>query len=244
MELDRQDQPHQISRWLKSKGNREDWEELWNETREKFSASAPTLSRPLTEGTQLQNNTNIEMVVEALPIEDGVFGMRVTSGQAEGKRNLVYDFYAMFQPSLESDLSLESLARRFTGALLSHLPSPSPSFAFTFYGFLPNITSIISHRQLIGTATPGEVGYLTPDNERRIYPHYGLEAAGAVYLEEMEYRNFLVVIDKENWEDQGVCFLWEGRKEQEMNLYRVRAEDEMGRGEGLEWLAGRLSGRL
>ena len=65
-----------------------------------------------------------------------------------------------------------------------------------------------------------------------------------MYIEEMEYRNFSVVIDKENWADEGVCFLWEGRKEQEETLYRIGVEDEMGRGEGMEWLVGRLSGRL
>ncbi len=65
-----------------------------------------------------------------------------------------------------------------------------------------------------------------------------------MYIEEMEYRNFSVVIDKENWADEGVCFLWEGWKEQPEDLYRNREGDAMGRGEGMEWLAGRLSGRL
>lgn len=240
--INRQEQPHQVPGSLKHIGMREDWEEFWDETRKKFAAPAPL--RPHTGETQLPSTTNNESLVEDLPTTDGVSSLRVTSAQAREKRDLVYDFYAIFQPSSPSDFSLESLARRFTTSLVAHLRIPSPSFAFTFYGLLPNICSAVAHHQFINTVTASEVGYLMPQRERRIYPHYGREAGGAVYIEEMEYRNFSVVIDKENWADEGVCFLWEGWKEQPEDLYRNREGDAMGRGEGMEWLAGRLSGRL
>jgi len=189
---------------------REDWEEFWDDTRKKLAAPAP-LGSHMGE-TRLPSTINIDLVVEDLPTTDGVSGLRITLAQAREKRDLLYNFYAIFQPSSTSDFSLESLARRFTTSLVAHLQTPSPSFAFTFYGLLPDICSAVAHHQLINTATASEVGYLTAQRDRRIYPHYGREAGGAVYIEEMEYKNLSVVIDKDNWADEGVCFLWEGRK--------------------------------
>lgn len=193
---------------------------------------------------QLLSTTNVDLVVEELATTDGVSGLRVTSSQAGQKKDLIYEFYAIFQPSSPSEFSLESLARRFTTSLVVHLHKPSSSFAFTFYGLLPDICSAVAHHQLIHTAVASEVGYHLAQQDRRIYPHYGIEAGGAVYIEEMEYKNFSVVIDKEDWADEGVCFLWEGRKEQPENLFCKREGDTMGRGKGMEWLARRLGGRL
>ncbi len=161
--------------------------------------------------TRLPSTINVDLVVEDLPITDGVSGLRITLAQAREKRDLLYNFYAIFQPSSTSDFSLESLARRFTlprhafansiPVIRVHLLRPPAQYLLRC-----RASSAHQHRHCQRGRLPHRSA--RPKN----IPHYGREAGGAVYIEEMEYKNLSVVIDKDNWADEGVCFLWEGRK--------------------------------
>lgn len=134
---------------------------------------------------------------------------------------LIYTLYPLFTTTTPlTPAERTSIARRFVAHLATHLPSSSVQLEATPQ--MSSLTECIAYAATSDTS----VGYLTPSGRR--FPEYGF-GAGTVRMREHEngYARFLVVLDREQWEEEGVCFVW--------------AEP---RGEGAEILVGRVGGGM
>lgn len=141
--------------------------------------------------------------------------------QSDGDPELIYTIYPIFSTPVDRN----SIARRFA----AHLGSRNMRLEVT-----PQLVGI---RECIAYAATAE----TPTGYRSAYgwrfPEYGY-AAGAMGMQEIpsKYKNFLIVLDNDEWEqEEGVCFVWVGKKE-EIMIGRV--------GGGMKGMAGRLRGEI
>ena len=212
-----------------------DWEECDAEVLEKLSAS-PAGSSDYPSGTWAPMEN---LVVQSSDYDFGLRQIQENSGADKETANMTYSVYTIFPDAQNSAISLEETARSFTAAICSHLPNPTPSASFEFFGPLPDVGSCISHNH---SHTPPSIGYLHSGSEKRRYPRHGVDAVAEAHSEETTYRTFLVVLDKVDWAHDGVLFVWD-------NLgqglrWRHDSETLVGRLPGLKTAAERLAGLL
>lgn len=245
MRLTRQRQPHNLGLdlktvWIESGGY--DWELCDAEVLEKLSASPEARLLPHASGNMLALEDNF--LVQSSDHNSGLHQLQITSGAATNTAaNMTYSIY--ITPTAQtSEFNLEETARFFTEAIVSHLPTPTPSISFQFFDPLPDIGSCISHHYSHTRHCPG---YQHPGSKKRRYPLHGIDAAGAEYVEEPNYRTFLVVLDKVNGplDEEGVLFVWDDLKPQpEDLLLQLNTEALAGRLPDLKTVAERLAGLL
>ena len=240
LNLRRQRQPHNLGLELRTvylQSGGYDWE-LGNAEALK-ELSAPPEARSYHYSLENWISTE-DLAVQSSEYESGLRMVQVNTGPAKETANMTYSIYTIF-PTSES--SLEETARSFTVAVLSQLPTPAPSVSFEFFGPSSDIGSCISHNH---SRAPPSTGYLYPGSEKRRYPLHGIEAAGAVYVKEPDYRSFLVVLDKSDWaRNEGVLFVWDDLRPQPDDLLlQLNDEAFAGRLPGLKTVAERLAGLL
>ena len=246
MSLRRQRRPHNLGHdlfFLSVASGGYDWEECDAEALEKLSASPEPRSVVYPSGSSRRFEGNF--AVQSFEHDSGLHQVQITTGTGEEtSTNMIYSIYTIFQNAQPPEYSLEETARSFTAAIVSHLPIPTPSVSFQFFGPLPDIGSCLSHHY---SHTPHSTGYLHPRSKKRRHPHHGIEAAGAAFMEEPYYRTFLIVLDKADWahHEEGVLFVWDDRRPQPGDLLSQPGEETMvGRLPGLKTVAERLAGVL
>lgn len=141
--------------------------------------------------------------------------------QTDGDPELIYTIYPIFSTPADRN----SIAHRFA----AHLKSQNMRLEVTPQ--LAGIGECIVH----AAAEKTPAGYRSAYGRR--FPEYGY-AAGTMKMQEMpsNYKNFLVVLDHDEWErKEGVCFVWVGKKD-EIMIGRV--------GGGMKGMAGRLRGEI
>lgn len=246
MRLIRQRQPHNLGLnlktvWMESGGY--DWEVCDAEVLEKLPASPDPGSRHYPSGNMLLLED--DFLVQSSNHNSGLRQVQISYGAAtETAANMTYSIYITIPNAQTSEFNLEETAQFFTAAIISYLPTPAPSISFQFFGSLPDIGSCISHHSSHIHRSPG---YQFPGSNKRRYPLHGIDAAGAEYVEEPNYRTFLVVLDKENGplDDEGVLFVWDDLKPQpEDLLLQLNTEALAGRLPDLRTVAERLAGLL
>lgn len=246
MSLRRQRRPHNLGHdlfFLSVASGGYDWGACDAEALEKLSASPVPRSVVYPSGSSLGLEDNF--AVQSFEHDAGLHQVLITTKtDEETATNMIYSIYTIFQNAQPSEHSLEETARSFTAAIVSHLPIPTPSLFFQFFGPLPDVGSCVSHHH---SHTPHSTGYLHPGSEKRRYPHHGIEAAGAAFMEEPYYRTFLVVVDKADWahDEEGILFVWDDRRPQPGDVLSQPDEEAMaGRLPGLKTVAERLAGVL
>ena len=246
MTLTRQRQPLNLGLelktvWMQSGGY--DWELCDAEALEQLSAPPRARSGHDSSGNLLLAED--DFVVQSSDHDSGLRQVQINSRAAdETAANMTYSIYSTLPNSQTSEFSLEETARSFTAATVSHLPTPTPSISFFSFGPLLDIGSCVSHHHSHASRS---TGYLYSESEKRRYPQHGIEAAGAAYVEEPDYRTFLVVLDKvgEANNEEGVLFVWEDlRPQPEDLLLQLNDEALVGRLPDLKTVAERLAGLL
>ena len=227
--------------WMDSGGY--DWELCDAEVLEKLSASQEEKSLHYPLGNMLSLGDDFH--VQSSDHNSELRQVQIASEAAtETAANMTYSIYATIPDAQTSEFNLEDTARFFTAAIVSHLPTPAPTIFFQFFGSLPDIDSCISHHYSHTRRSPG---YQLSGSKKRRYPLHGIDAAGAEYVEEPDYRTFLVVLDKMIGPlvEEGVLFVWDDLKPQpEDLLLQSNTEALAGRLPDMKTVAKRLAGLL
>lgn len=172
---------------------------------------------PVGTGTEPQPPSPIVDLTDAcITTDDGSIIL-----QTGDDPELIYIIY----PTFSTPADRNSIARRFA----AHLGSRSMRLEVT-----PQLSGI---RECIAHAATAEkpAGYRSGYGRR--FPEYGY-AAGTKAMQQIpsNYKNFLIVLDHDEWErEEGVCFVWVGKKE-EIIVGRV--------GPSMRGMAGRLKGEI